>query len=162
MEREITFDELVRRVSTAHIAIERGEITGLTEAAILVRDAAKAKFGKYQPGWKLLNPEYVAEKVRAGAPGDDPLIGYYKGEDGRLWPVHLKDTFEIEIIPETKTAIVGTRHPAAPWHEEGRVRPNNILPPRPFLRPAVFENEDRIGRIIKDAVAQALREHFFK
>jgi phage gpG-like protein len=160
MERQITFDELIRKISTASLAMERGEIAGLTEAAILVRDAAKAKFGKYQPGWALLNPDYLREKLAAGSPGPEPLIGYYRGKGNQLWPVHLRDSLEFTVVAQTKTAHIGTNDPLGKWHEEGRIRRNSVLPPRPFLRPALFENEREVGRIIRDAVAQALREHF--
>jgi hypothetical protein len=168
MANTITFVDLAAKMAGAHAAISKRVEAALLVAAERVRDDARQKFGTYQPqvgpfkGWALLNPEYVQQKLRAGASGDDPLIGYYASGHNHIWPIPLRDSLEIQLDAPAWRAIVGTRDPLAPWHEFGLPDRKTPLPPRPFLRPALWQNRDWVFATIADAVVGALHEYFSK
>ncbi|MDB5083311.1 MAG: hypothetical protein JWN30_197, partial [Bacilli bacterium] len=50
------------------------------------------------------------------------------------------------------TGVIGTNNPLAPHHEFG----THKIPPRPFLRPALFEEQDFIKKQLKEAIAKTL------
>jgi hypothetical protein len=160
---EGNLDDLIAKLATVRAAVEPEVIGALEAGAEQIRDAAREKFGSYQSavgpfkGWALLNPEYLRQKLAAGAPGDDPLIGY---KENIVYPVPLKDTLEIELRPSEWRAIVGTRDPLAPWHEKGLIDRKNPLPPRPFLFPAAYEHRENVKEVIGEAVIRALHKHF--
>lgn len=133
----------------------------IKKSATEVRDTAVKKFGRYQPQigpynrWQLLSQSTSMRKEDAGSPGDDPLIGHYsKGQKNKVWPAHLRNTIGIKV--EGMTAAVGSDDPLAAHHEYGA--PAKNIPPRPFLRPALYENQENI----KDNVKEAIREALFK
>lgn len=123
------------------------------KSAIIIRDKAVLKFGTYQPAvgpypaWEQLAPRTVKQKAKAGASGDDPLIGHYPaGIKNKVWPAHLRNTIEFKV--EGMSAVVGTSDPLGPWQEFG----TSTIPPRPFLFPAAFEEEPDFQKRIKEAV----------
>jgi phage gpG-like protein len=137
--------------------------------AVKVRDTATKKFGNLQPAvgpypaWPLLTIDTVKEKARAGAPGlyADPLIGHYQGKTAnKVWPAPLRTTIEIDV--EGWVATVGSRDPLAKWHEYGATEAgknhNVTIPPRPFLRPALFENTDHIHKQLTLALGATIKK----
>jgi len=127
----------------------------LKKVAMAVRDTATKKFGKYQvavgdlPAWAALKEQTVRRKMAAGSTGDDPLIGHYQkaheyvsgnnlfmaqGSKNSQWPAHLRNTISIHV--ENWVAQIGTDDPIGKYHEYG----TEHIPPRPYLRPALYEN----------------------
>jgi len=157
----VTLGELARIFAGAPLKFEAAAHLELKRVALKVRDDATKKFGTYQPAvddlpaWASLRPATVAAKMKAGSPGDDPLIGHYSRNPrkrkkasykkavsafraGGKWPMPLRSSISTHV--ESLTAQIGTDNPLAKWHEYGTTK-GNYLPPRPFLRPAAFENQ---------------------
>jgi len=158
--KRVTPTELMAIFARAPAKIEAAAKVGLTKGAVKVRDDAVKKFGEYQPAvgpynaWELLAIQTVNRKMDyGGASGPDPLIGHYeKGMDrNSVWPAHLRNTIEWEI--SGLHAQVGTQDPIGLWQEFGTSRG---VPPRPFLRPALWENMDYVNREIKVSIAEGL------
>lgn len=151
--------QMIEIFATAPIKIEAAAKVALTKSAVRVRDDAVKKFGTYQPhvgpypAWQMLTIQTVNRKMdHGGAGGPDPLIGHYgPGEGNRVWPAHLRNTIEWEV--SGLQAQVGTQDPIGVWQEFGTSRG---IPPRPFLRPALWENLDAISADLKLAIAEGL------
>ncbi len=157
MER-VTLDQLARRFITAPAKIHASVNVAMVKAAVLVRDTAVKKFGEYQPAagefpaWEPLKPETVAQKAKAGAAGDDPLIGHYAGKrKNSVWPAPLRMTISMHV--EEWVAQVGSDDPLAEYHEYGTVN----IPPRPFLRPSLFEKAEEVQELVSEGMFLALR-----
>ena len=117
-----------------------------------VREDAMKKFGTYQPAvgpypaWEPLALSTVYEKGKAGATSDDPLIGHYPtGKKNTVWGSPLRMAVET-YLEKTGAFIdmaiqIGTKDPLGKYHEYGTPDAQNHMPPRPWLRPAAFENE---------------------
>lgn len=127
---------------------------GVTKAALKVQADAKTKFGHYQPevgpfnAWAVLAEDTIKRKAKAGG-GEDPLIGHYVGKRNAKWPTTLRESIDIEV--RGLVGYVGTNNPLGPYHEFGTSR----IPPRPYLRPALYENESFIRKCFSDAIATA-------
>lgn len=128
----------------------------LKVVGIKVRDDATKKFGHYQPevgpypGWPPLAPATIRIKSSAGG-GEDPLIGHYpNGHQNKVWPVPLRTT--IKYRSWIWQVQIGTKDPLGLIHEFGTTK----IPPRPFLRPAVYENQafyvERMTLAVKEAI----------
>ena len=128
--------------------------------AIKVRDTATKKFGHYQgasggyPAWEQLKESTIKAKTKFGG-GEDPLIGHFSGKKKKApWPAPLRTTIEMHV--DGLVATVGTKDPLGKYHEYGAVgagKSHNVtIPPRPFLRPALFEETD----FIRERLAAAL------
>lgn len=129
----------------------------VTKSAVKVQATVKSKFGDYQgavgpyPAWEPLKEETVKRKLKAGAPGDDPLIGHYEGKSkNHVYPTSLRNSILVEV--NGLTGQVGTNDPIGKYHEYGTSR----IPPRPFLRTALYQNEDFIKDQFREAVKKAL------
>lgn len=166
----ITFERLFKELIEGPEIIHHEIGKVLKKAATKVRKDARAKFGVYQPGvgpyvpWAVLNTEYAIQKYNAGAPGDSPLIGYYFKEDlierNKLGDKALRDSLEIKIDEHEMTAYVGTNNPLGGWHEYGLPSRKNPLHSRPFLRPALYQNQDWVHDVIRNAVGEGLVRWF--
>lgn len=157
--RRVTPAQMAAIFAIAPARIEAAAKTVLTKGAVKVRDEAVKKFGTYQPAvgpyeaWQLLTIATVNRKMDyGGAEGPDPLIGHY-GSDERnsIWPAHLRNTIEWKV--DGLTAQVGTNDPIGPWQEFGTSRG---IPPRPFLRPALWENQSFIRSEMRVGIAEAM------
>jgi len=165
MAQQVSFGELIARMMAAPAKVEAAVSLGVKAAAVKVRDDATKKFGTYQsavgpyPAWENLKPATVASKVAAGG-AEDPLIGHYPNGNGRTrrlkrttstgkkiyWPANLRNTIGIKV--EGLNAAVGTDDPLGKFHEYGTAH----IPPRPFLRPALFENQEVVKEAVKAGV----------
>ncbi len=139
------------RFMAAPLMVNKAVVKELRAGAQKVKSEARKKFGEYQPasgpfvGWAALSPKYLKYKLAAGAPSDMPLIGYYfKGQRSAIWPIKLKNSLAITIDDIGLIAYIGTNDPLGEWHEYGLLNRQTVLPPRPFLRPALYENIDQI------------------
>ncbi len=158
---QTTFMALMAKVAAMPEKIEAGIGSGLTKCAVEVQKTAVAKFGEYQPAvgpypeWELLILDTLHKKMDlAGATGPDPLIGHYPPGDGNVvYPVPLRESIAIEVDESAMVAQVGTNDPVGEWQEFGTTRG---IPPRPFLRPALYEKEDFIKKTLAEAIGLAL------
>lgn len=138
--------------------------------AIKVRDDATKKFGSYQPGvgeynaWSELKESTIKAKEKYGG-SEDPLIGHYSGKHKSVWPAPLRTTIETHVKGSTTTnwvATVGTRDPLGKYHEygvSGAGKNHDVnIPPRPFLRPALFENIDYIQNHLAAIVGSVIKK----
>ena len=158
--RQITFAALAQKMVAMPIKIEATVAVALKKSAVEVHKTAVAKFGEYQPAvgdfpaWELLALDTLHQKMDLAGGGQDPLIGHYpKGGENSLYPVPLRQSLAIEVKESEMVAYVGTNDPIGKWQEFGTDRG---IPPRPFLRPALYENDDYIKRVINDAIAATL------
>ena len=57
-------------------------------------------------------------------------------------------------------AAVGTDDPIGEWQEYGtpEASPGTIIPPRPFLRPALYENQEKILENVAEALQEAMKK----
>lgn len=182
MER-LTLDQLARRFIAAPVKMHASVGVAMVKAAILVRDTATKKFGEYQPAvgeypaWEQLTIDTVTQKMNHGAPGPNPLIGAYgkdkyqeanQSTENAVWPAPLRNTISIHV--DGWVAQVGSDDPLAEWHEYGVPDPSGEhaktgagkdhtteIPPRPFLRPALFEKAEEIQEILNEGMFLALR-----
>ena len=170
MARKISLDALAKKFIDAPGKLEAAVRIELARVGSKVRDDATKKFGTYQPAvgdlpaWAMLSPVTVAQKERAmegatkrvtsrrdariaaGGSTDEPLIGHYPGKSkNRVWPAPLRNTIESHVegmgVWQNMAVYVGTRDPLGRYHEFGTSGPHSV-PPRPFLRPAAFENQE--------------------
>jgi hypothetical protein len=171
MAEEISLKNLTRRFLSATEQWEAVIKIELRRVGRKVRDDATAKFGHYQPAvgpypaWAPLAPSTLANKlphagetrrgglfspightgtfyaIESGNTFDDPLIGHYaKGRGNKVWPAHLRNTISEQL--NGLKVYIGTDDPLGPIHEFGSTNGKHPIPPRPFLRPAAFQNED--------------------
>ena len=157
---QITFAGLAQKMIAMPTKIEATVAIALKKSAVEVHKTAVAKFGEYQPAvgpypaWDLLTVDTLHQKMDLAGGGADPLIGHYpKGGENALYPVALRQSLTIEVNEHEMAAYVGTNDPIAEWQEFGTKRG---IPPRPFLRPALYESEDYIKRVINEAIGVAL------
>lgn len=151
-----SLDELAIKLASAKAGMERNVNRAIYRCAVKVQATAKLKFGHYQPQfgsypeWAKLKPDTVARKAKAGG-GEDPLIGHYSGgSKNKVYPTPLRNSILVEV--KGLTGIVGTNNPLGKYHEFG----THKIPPRPFLRPALHQEQDFIKKQIKEAVAKTL------
>jgi len=160
--RRITFEKFVEKMIQMPEVVEAALKPALTECAVEVQKTAVKKFGQYQgtsgpfPAWALLTIQTVNRKMDyGGASGPNPLIGAYgENEKNSVYPVPLRQSIQIHV--EGLSAQVGTNDPIGEWQEYGSSEFNVPYPPRPFLRPALYENEEWIKKRMKAEVGLAL------
>ena len=157
----ITMRQLMQRFSQARHIIDSEMTRAIQKCARKVRDTATKKFGFYQPasggfvGWAKLKPATVRRKLKAGG-GEDPLIGHYKvARRNRIHGMPLMSSISDYVTDGGWTGVVGTDDPIGKHHEYGA--PKATIPPRPFLRPALHEEQDFIRDETKDAIRRAIR-----
>jgi len=153
MAVKITLGELAKKFATAPFKFDGVVNKELKVVGVKVRDDATKKFGQYQPAvgdlpaWAPLKPATIKAKERAGG-GEDPLIGHFasskkhrksgwKSGSRKVWGMPLRSSIMLHV--DGMVAHIGTDNPLARYHEYGA--PAKNIPPRPFLRPAAFENQ---------------------
>jgi phage gpG-like protein len=154
MARKISsLNELVAILGQAEGDLTKGMKQAVAKGAVKVQSDAKKKFGTYQPAvgpypaWANLKESTIKQKERAGG-GDDPLIGHYPGKNSRGGGGKLRNS--ILVQNHGLYSEVGTNDPIAKHHEFGA--PRKKIPPRPFLRPALYQNQDFIKKQFQEAI----------
>jgi HK97 gp10 family phage protein len=170
---KVSFESLIMKFAAMPELITKEIEKSMKKSAMKVRDDATKKFGEYQPAegpypaWAQLKESTIKEKEKAGG-GDDPLIGHYPSGTGNhkrmslknakdafkrtgKWPMPLRSSIGIET--EGLTAAVGTDDPIGKYHEYG----TEHIPPRPFLRPALYENKDSIKNNVKEGIQNGIK-----
>ena len=163
-----SFESLIKMFATMPEIISKEIEKEIKKSAIKVRDDAVNKFGEYQPAvgpypaWEMLSINTVTQKINHGAEGTQPLIGAYgadkfqegnKATKNEAWPQPLRNTIGIKV--EGLQAAVGTDDPIGKHHEYGAPKKN--IPPRPFLRPALYENQDNIKNNVKEGIQNSMK-----
>jgi phage gpG-like protein len=110
----------------------------LTEAAEMVREAARALIGYPNSAWAAL-----AESTLAHKGADTPLL-----ETGEL-----RDSIEKTV--GHCVAWVGSNNDKALWQEFGTLH----IPPRSFIGMAAIECEERIHKLTRDVIGRAFAGH---
>jgi HK97 gp10 family phage protein len=164
-----SLNDLVQKLSKVQFQLEENLVKAVAVSAEKVKHSAEAKFGHYQPGiggfpaWANLADSTLEEKFRNGATQDDPLIGYYpngrttkrkkvKGTTkSKSYNGKLMNSFKMKHVG--LVAIVGTNDPVAKYHEFGT---KHILP-RPFLRPALYQEQEFIQTEFRKAVVKTIK-----
>ncbi|MCF8566909.1 hypothetical protein LLE49_19505 [Alicyclobacillus tolerans] len=143
------------------VEIDAAAYEALVKAAVEVQKTAVEKFGHYQSSygpfeaWAALAPSTIAQKLKAGSQGDDPLIGHSVHKRS-IYPTSLRQSITMQVDKATLTAQVGTNDPLGEWHEYGYEEFNVHYPPRPFLRPALYQKEEWIRQTMKEAIGMGL------
>jgi len=162
-----SFDRLIVDLTEASFVIHSALAVTLDAAAQRVKQTAEEKFGSYQPatgpfvGWAALSSEYVMQKG-----SEDPLIGLYNsaGMSGRRDTVGngvaLGKSIETTVDKTILEAHVGTNNILGLWHEYGLPDRQHPLSPRPFLRPALYQNIDWILAAVGESVGSGLKSTF--
>lgn len=113
----------------------------LAESGIIVKASAKANIGHLQPEkgpfqeWHPLASSTIKEKQRLGFdfnPDHNPLLRTNR----------LRESIQLAVYP--RRFVVGSGEDIAVYQEYGTA----TIPPRPFIRPAMFQNLLEIGGII--------------
>jgi hypothetical protein len=122
------------------------EITRTVEnIGAMVEKTAKDKIGYYQQSsgefdaWESLSESTLKQHVTVGV-GDSPLLVH-----GGLY---ASVTHDIEIGSRAQKLSVGTESDIGFWQETGTA----TIPPRPFIGPAMLENEKKIQEMLGQAV----------
>jgi hypothetical protein len=117
-----------------------------------LEDAAKRKFGVYQKddglfeGWAQLAESTQQQRVRLGYSPNDPL--FRSGETMNS----LSHSVSGDSVYNGSTSIL------MKYFELGTIN----MPPRPVLGPAMFENRDKIKKIIKMSMVLWLKNQSIK
>lgn len=140
--------QTMARVGTLEAALAARGV--LAEQAQKVAERAKDKLGTYQEGWAPLAESTQAGRARAGYPADTPLL-----RTGQM-------RSDITSAPEDATDLVyavgiPAAAPSAAYaaaQELGSA--SGGIPPRPYLGPALAEQEAEIVAALRDAVGAEL------
>ena len=147
-----TFNSLEELFDALPGAIDRGMRRAATDIGIAIEQRAQAKLGEYQPGWPQLADATQTERVSLGFSPNDPL----------LRTGGLKDSIQgaVDPISGGYRVVVGSDAPQARIQELGGVnsgRPGLAdIPPRPYLAPALVEDEDAIQQAVALSIAREI------
>jgi HK97 gp10 family phage protein len=153
---KVSFKELILKFAELPELVTKEIEKEIKKSAIKIRDDAVKKFGEYQPevgsypAWEQLKEATIKQKEKAGG-SEDPLIGHSDSNGSKVWSQPLRNT--IGIKTEKLTAAVGTDDPLGEYHEYG----TEHIPPRPFLRPALYENQDNIKNNVKEGIQNGVK-----
>jgi len=157
----IDLNGLMAKFAQAPNLIDAEMKISISKCTRKVRDTATKKFGSYQPSvggfpaWAQLKPATIRRKAKAGG-GDDPLIGHYTVKSrNRTHGMPLMSSISDYVTDGGWTGVVGTDDPIGKHHEYGAPKAN--IPPRPFLRPALFQEQDFIRVETTNAIARSFR-----
>lgn len=148
-----SFGELaaqLRRVARGvPVATERS----LKKIGKTVERAAKDKIGHYQgaagefAAWEQLKDATQAARSRIGFTPNDPLLTV-----GEIYASISSEVYAHGLGMQILT--LGSDIDLGLWHEMG----TRTIPPRPFIGPAMYENE----KLSQDILAQAIAKLFAK
>lgn len=156
--------DLSAELAKSEVLLHENLHKAIAKGADDVHATAVNKFGHYQPAigpfqkWELLSIKTVTEKQNRGMNDPSPLIGAYgehryqeaNQKTGQTYNGHLRNS--IRVKTDGLVGVVGTNNKLAPHHEYG----TRHIPPRPFLRPALYENQEHIKNLFKEAIAKTL------
>jgi HK97 gp10 family phage protein len=143
------FDDLtkfVTHLAALNVAVAKAEDRALEKAAKIIERDAKGQIGHYQDAvgpfqdWEPLADSTEEQKARLGYPADAPLLR--EGD--------LRNSITHEV--GRGEAVVGSKSEIAEYQEFG----TETIPPRPFIGPAAFRNQDKIQRILGAAIVEGL------
>ena len=143
-----SFAELSRHLLRVASSIPKVTAVVIEKIGKNVEKTAKEKIGYYQDesgpfnGWLSLTSGTLKYHDRMGV-GDSPLI-----ITGELYASISHETVKAENI---QMVTVGSNSDIGFWQEIG----TNTIPPRPFIGPAMFENEKESIELIGKAVEKA-------
>lgn len=156
MVKKITsLNELARELENHSFLFKENMTVAVAQSAVKVQSTAKAKFGTYQPGvggfpaWAPLAESTIKAKERAGG-GEDPLIGHYLYKTGGRSGGQLRNSILVQL--GGLEAAVGTNDKVAEYQEFGTSR----IPPRPFLRPALYQEHEFIKMGFRKAIINTM------
>ena len=147
-----TFNSLGDLLQALPGAIDRGLRRAAEEIAIDVQIRAQDKLGDYQPGWPQLAEATQQERASLGYSPNDPLF--------RGGILRSKIEKAVDRHSDGYTAVIGSSAPQARIQELGGVNSGrpwaDDIPPRPYLAPAVVEEEDKIQDHVAFFVAEEI------
>lgn len=156
VQRVTSFAELAAKLEDKSFLLKTNAQAAVATSAVKVQSTAKTKFGTYQPGaggfpaWAPLAESTVMQKTKAGG-GEDPLIGHYVHKTGGRAGGQLRGSILVQI--GVMEATVGTNDKVGTYQEFGTSRG---IPPRPFLRPALYQNQPEIMTAFRKALLDTL------
>jgi phage gpG-like protein len=151
-----SFAELAAKLEEKTYLLKANAQAAVAVSAVKVQSTAKEKFGVYQPGiggfpaWAPLKEATIKQKERAGG-AEDPLIGHYVRKKGGRAGGQLRGSILVQI--GVMEATVGTNDKVGTYQEFGTSRG---IPPRPFLRPALYQNQGAIMTAFRKALLDTL------
>ena len=112
-----------------------------------VARVAKSKLGDYQEGWPELSATTKQLRAKDGYPENEPL----------LVTGTLRSSIRVTTTPRNVggTAHVGSNAPQARVQELGGPAGVVTLPARPYLAPALVEQEKEIVHRVESSLAEA-------
>lgn len=155
VEKLTSFAQLAEKLQEKTWLLKTNAQAAVATSAVKVQSSAKSKFGTYQPGvggfpaWAPLAESTIQAKERAGG-GEDPLIGHYVHKSGGRAGGQLRGSILVQI--GVMEATVGTNDKVGAYQEFGTSR----IPPRPFLRPALYQNQGEIMTAFRKALLDTL------
>lgn len=156
VEKLTSFAQLAEKLQEKTWLLKTNAQAAVAEGAVKVQSTAKEKFGTYQPGvggfpaWASLAESTIQQKERAGG-GEDPLIGHYIRKTGGGAGGQLRGSILTKI--GVMEATIGTNDKVGAYQEFGTSRG---IPPRPFLRPALYQNQGVIMTAFRKALLDTL------
>jgi len=150
-----SLNELARELEKRSYLFKENMNEAVAKGAVKVQSTAKAKFGVYQPGvggfpaWPQLAESTIKQKERAGG-GEDPLIGHYVHKKGGRAGGQLRNSILVKV--GEMEAAVGTNDKVGEYQEFGTSR----IPPRPFLRPALYQEQEFIKTGFRKAIINTM------
>ena len=109
---------------------------------------AKSKLGEYQTGWPQLHESTQSEREELGFPANEPLL---RSGD-------LRGSIRVTVRPLTHggDVYIGSNEAQARMMELGGPTPfGGYVPPRPYLAPALVEQEKHVAKKVGNAVGNA-------
>lgn len=156
MARKInSLTELARQLENHSFLFQENARLAVAQSAVKVQSTAKSKFGVYQPGvggfpaWQGLAESTIQQKERAGG-SEDPLIGHYIHKTGGGAGGELRNSVLAKI--DGLSAVVGTNNKVGTYQEMG----TRHIPPRPFLRPALYQEQSFIQTAFRKAIINTM------
>lgn len=148
-----SFAELANQLQRVARGVPKATEQALGKIGKKIERAAKGKIGHYQgaagefPAWEQLKEATQAARARQGFTPNDPLLTV-----GEIYASISSDIYTGGAGMQILT--LGSDIDLGLWHELG----TRTIPPRPFIGPAMFENE----RYSQEILAQALEKLFAK
>lgn len=143
-----SFADFSRHIMSVAKAIPKETLKAVEKIGRNVESDAKEKIGYYQEAsgpfeaWQPLADGTLKHHSQFGV-GDSPLI-----ISGELYASIQKS---VEQSNKTTTLTVGSDMDIGFWQEIG----TKTIPPRPFIGPAMYENEASSQKILGEAVEKA-------
>src|SRR5476649_404369 len=139
-----SFAQLANELARVARSVPKATEKALEKIGKHVEMVAKDKIGEYQDAsgefsaWEQLTEATQADRVQKGYPANDPLI--------RSGELYGSTSHSVTRSGQEQTLSVGSDLDLGLWQELG----TDKIPPRPFIGPAMFENE-KLGQDILGA-----------